>query len=59
MRNSSVPKDFKRIVSDPTSPTKIVLMCGNRLERCELVAYYEVDPHNPDFVRQVFDLKSE
>jgi hypothetical protein len=59
MKNNSIPKDFKKIISDPMSPQEIVLVCNNRLEKCDLVPNFEIDPNNPEYVRQVFEIRSE
>lgn len=59
MRNNQMPKDFKKIISDPMNQNEILLVCARRLLRCDLVSSFEVDPNNPGMVRPVYDIISE
>ena len=56
MKNNETPKGFQSIISDPSNSNELILMCTNKILRCEVIMSFETDSAKPDRARPVYDL---
>jgi hypothetical protein len=59
LKNNQIPKDFLTLITDPTnsaSALEMVVICSDRLLKCELALTFEVNPEVPTRVRPAYEL---
>lgn len=59
LANNQIPKDFLKMITDPTNTPnsmEMVMVCRDRLLKCELALTFEVNPEVPTRVRPAYDI---